>query len=55
MAADGEERPISFFEVVGDTVWGATGRMLRELLDLIWAASGPSSASSRPPGNLEGS
>jgi 8-oxo-dGTP pyrophosphatase MutT (NUDIX family) len=54
-AADGEERPISFFEVVGDTVWGATGRMLRELLDLIWIAVSPASASSGPPGSLEGS
>ena len=32
---DGLERPISFFELVGDTVWGATARMLTELLDLI--------------------
>ncbi len=24
------------FELVGDTVWGATARMLRELLDLIF-------------------
>jgi 8-oxo-dGTP pyrophosphatase MutT (NUDIX family) len=54
-AADGQERPISFFEVVGDTVWGATGRMLRELLDLIWVATGPASASGGAPGNLEGS
>jgi 8-oxo-dGTP pyrophosphatase MutT (NUDIX family) len=54
-AADGGERPISFFEVVGDTVWGATGRMLRELLDLIWIAVSPASASSGPPGSLEGS
>ena len=32
---DGLERPMSFFELVGDTVWGATARMLTELLDLI--------------------
>ena len=28
------ERPIFFFELVGDTVWGATGAMLRQLLGL---------------------
>lgn len=33
---DGTERPMSFFELVGDTVWGATARMLTELLDLIF-------------------
>lgn len=32
---DGLERPISFFELVGDTVWGATARMLTELLDMV--------------------
>lgn len=32
---DGVERPMSFFELVGDTVWGATARMLRELLDVV--------------------
>ena len=32
---DGIERPMGFFELVGDTVWGATARMLTELLDLI--------------------
>lgn len=25
-------RPVTFFELVGDTVWGATGAMLRQLL-----------------------
>jgi 8-oxo-dGTP pyrophosphatase MutT (NUDIX family) len=30
-----EDRPIFFFELVGDTVWGATGAMLRQLLGLI--------------------
>jgi 8-oxo-dGTP pyrophosphatase MutT (NUDIX family) len=28
------DRPIYFFEVVGDTIWGATGSMLRNLLAL---------------------
>jgi 8-oxo-dGTP pyrophosphatase MutT (NUDIX family) len=32
---DGSERSIHFFELWGDTVWGATARMLRELLDLV--------------------
>lgn len=32
---DGQERPIHFFELIGDTVWGATARMLVELLDLV--------------------
>jgi 8-oxo-dGTP pyrophosphatase MutT (NUDIX family) len=30
-----EDRPIVFFELVGDTVWGATGSMLRQLLGLV--------------------
>jgi 8-oxo-dGTP pyrophosphatase MutT (NUDIX family) len=32
---DGNERGIFFFELVGDTVWGATGAMLRQLLGLL--------------------
>jgi 8-oxo-dGTP pyrophosphatase MutT (NUDIX family) len=32
---DGLERSVHFFELWGDTVWGATARMLRELLDLV--------------------
>jgi 8-oxo-dGTP pyrophosphatase MutT (NUDIX family) len=34
---DGEERPMEFYELIGDTVWGATARMLTELLDLVLA------------------
>ena len=30
----GSDRPIFFFELVGDTVWGATAAMLRQLLAL---------------------
>ncbi len=30
-----EDRPIFFFELMGDTVWGATGAMLRQLLGLV--------------------
>ncbi len=32
---DGSERSIHFFELWNDTVWGATARLLRELLDLV--------------------
>jgi 8-oxo-dGTP pyrophosphatase MutT (NUDIX family) len=31
----GEERPVFFFELVGDTVWGATARILHQLLALL--------------------
>ncbi|MDA8045487.1 MAG: CoA pyrophosphatase [Actinomycetota bacterium] len=34
---DGSERSMAFFELIGDTVWGATARMLVELLDLVVA------------------
>ena len=30
----GRQRPMYFFELVGDTVWGATARMLRQLLTI---------------------
>jgi 8-oxo-dGTP pyrophosphatase MutT (NUDIX family) len=30
----GAHRPITFFELVGDTIWGATAAMLRQLLGL---------------------
>tara|TARA_S200000501_G_scaffold80671_2_gene72572 strand:+ start:84158 stop:84844 length:687 start_codon:yes stop_codon:yes gene_type:complete len=29
---DGKIRSINFFEIVGDTIWGATGSMIREFL-----------------------
>lgn len=32
---DGKERQMDFFELLGDTVWGATAHMLIELLELI--------------------
>lgn len=32
---EGQERPIHFFELVGDTVWGATGSMLVDFLTRI--------------------
>lgn len=31
----GAERPIFFFELYGDTVWGATAAMLRQLLGIV--------------------
>ncbi|MCP3935257.1 MAG: CoA pyrophosphatase [Actinomycetia bacterium] len=31
----GHERAVHFFELVGDTVWGATAAMLHQLLDLV--------------------
>ncbi|MEJ7585160.1 MAG: CoA pyrophosphatase [Acidimicrobiales bacterium] len=33
-------RPIVFFELVGDTVWGATASLLRQLLGLVTATIG---------------
>lgn len=33
--ADGSEVAMSFFELIGDTVWGATARMLVELLRVV--------------------
>lgn len=36
---DGSMRPISFFEVPGDTIWGATAAMLRQLLLLATGAA----------------
>ncbi|MGH9274768.1 MAG: CoA pyrophosphatase, partial [Acidimicrobiales bacterium] len=35
-----ENRPIVFFELVGDTVWGATGSMLRQLLGIVTGTLG---------------
>lgn len=31
----GSERPIYFFELDGETIWGATARMLHEILALV--------------------
>ena len=36
----GRERAIHFFELEGDTVWGATASMLRQLLGLITGTVG---------------
>ena len=35
------ERPIHFFELYGDTIWGATGRMLVNLLTLVLGVPNP--------------
>jgi 8-oxo-dGTP pyrophosphatase MutT (NUDIX family) len=35
------DRPIYFFEVVGDTIWGATGAMLRNLLGVVTGTYDP--------------
>jgi len=36
-----DERPIHFFELHGDTVWGATGRMLVNLLCIVFGVAHP--------------
>jgi 8-oxo-dGTP pyrophosphatase MutT (NUDIX family) len=36
------DRPMYFFELDDETVWGATGRMLFELLSLAYEAAAPS-------------
>ena len=37
----GAERPVYFFEVAGETVWGATAAVLHELLVLVAAVPNP--------------
>lgn len=45
------ERPIYFFDVAGETVWGATARMLYELLLLVIGRTPPAMPPPiRPPG-----
>ena len=36
----GETRSIFFFDIVGDTIWGATAAMLRQLLGLVTGTVG---------------
>ena len=38
---DGRERPIFFFELTDETVWGATARVLHQLLRLAYDIDGP--------------
>ena len=40
----GGEFPVWFFSVAGETIWGATARVLTELLCLVLAVPGPPSA-----------
>jgi 8-oxo-dGTP pyrophosphatase MutT (NUDIX family) len=40
----GEERAVFFFELVGDTVWGATARILYQLLALLTVGGVPKEA-----------
>jgi 8-oxo-dGTP pyrophosphatase MutT (NUDIX family) len=47
------DRPICFFEVEGDTIWGATGSMLRNLLAVVTATHEPGDVP-RPWGALPG-
>ncbi len=42
------ERAIYFFDVAGETIWGATARMLFELLVLVTARTGPRAPAPRP-------
>lgn len=37
---NGVDRSIHFFELVGDTVWGATARMLRQLVGIVTGTLG---------------
>jgi hypothetical protein len=38
---DGERRPIFFFELDDETVWGATARILHQLLRVTLGVDGP--------------
>lgn len=38
--AGGGARPVHFFALAADTVWGATARMLRELMERLWPIIG---------------
>lgn len=37
----GSVRPVSFFELIGDTLWGATGSMVRQLLSIVAGVNDP--------------
>lgn len=36
---EGQLRPIDFFDLVGDTIWGATALMVHQLLDVLAASN----------------
>jgi 8-oxo-dGTP pyrophosphatase MutT (NUDIX family) len=40
-APDSGERPIHFFDLYGDTIWGATARMLVNLLSIVTGVPNP--------------
>lgn len=40
MSRDGVERPVYFFDYQGDTIWGATARILVHYLELVRAPGG---------------
>lgn len=43
-----DRRPMFFYDLAGDTVWGATARVLTQLLSVISGCNDPEAA--RPPG-----
>jgi hypothetical protein len=45
--ASGGEFPVWFFSVAGETIWGATARVLGELLCLVLGVPGPSTVRRR--------
>ena len=38
---DGEVHPVYFYEYNGETIWGATGRILKQFLDLVFPEGAP--------------
>jgi len=38
---DGEIHPVYFYEYNGETIWGATGRILKQFLDLVFPEGAP--------------
>lgn len=51
---DGSERPIFFFELFDETVWGATARVLHQLLSLALWVGGPGPEPAPAPSNFVG-
>lgn len=38
---NGEVQPVYFYEYEGETIWGATARILKQFLDLVFPAGAP--------------
>ena len=38
---DGEVHPVYFYEYNGETIWGATARILKQFLDLVFPEGAP--------------